>query len=817
MSAREELRLAAAELRRRCDPASLGFRTTAEVEPAAAAAGQQRALRAIDFAVEVDQRGYNVFATGPDGTGKRDAIEARLRSHARDRPPPPDIVYLFNFDEPSRPRCVALPTGAGPRLAHAMTAFVERAAVEIPNAFQSQSYQQRRSAVMAPLERERAQQLEDIRSFARSRSLELEVTPAGMTMTALLGGQRVTRERFEQLPEQARRELEAASGEVEERVAAVLPALRDIDARARARIQGLDREVVLFAVGHLIDDIKREHGEVAEVGNWLDRVREDVIDNYRGFLPQADQGQAARPPLERRAARSADEFRARFEVNAFVTSAADSAPVVVERDPTFGHLFGRIEFEAVRGAAVTDHRHLIAGAIHRANGGYLVLRASDVVRQPFVWDKLKETLRSACAQIENPGEQFTMFPTATLAPDPVPLDVKVVLVGSPALFELMNAADEDVRELFRVRADFDVQMLWGEEEQAQYAAFVSDQVARQGLRQFGADAVARIVEEGAREAAHQGRLSTRFQGIADLLTEASHWATRADAEVVGADHVEQAVRERRGRSDLVEQRLAEMVDEGTVHIELTGEAIGQLNGLAVITIGDYAFGRPARITATTAPGGGELVSIDRESRLSGSIHTKGFLTLRGYLEQRYGNGVPLSLSASLTFEQSYGMTEGDSASSTELYALLSCIAEAPIAQGIAVTGSVDQYGNVQAVGGVTEKIEGFFAACQRAGLTGEQGVVIPAANRRHLMLDAPVLDAVAAGRFHVWAVADVDQGIEILTGVGAGARGQDGSYPEGSVHRRVQDRLVAMAAAAREWSRDGAVATEREPEPDAAD
>jgi predicted ATP-dependent protease len=391
-----------------------------------------------------------------------------------------------------------------------------------------------------------------------------------------------------------------------------------------------------------------------------------------------------------------------------------------------------------------------------------------------------------------------------LTPDPVPLDVKVVLVGPAELYALMHAADEDVRELFRVRADFDVQMPWGDEEPAQYAAFISGEVARQGLRHFGADAVARVVEEGAREAAHQGRLSTRFEEIAELLTEASHWAAHAGSEIVGAEHVEQAVRERRGRSDLVEQRLAEMVDEGTVHIELAGEAVGQLNGLAVISIGDYAFGRPARITATTAPGGGELVSIDRESRLSGSIHTKGFLTLRGYLEQRYGNGVPLSLSASLTFEQSYGMTEGDSASSTELYALLSSLADAPIAQGVAVTGSVDQYGHVQAVGGVTEKIEGFFAACARGGLTGEQGVVIPAANRRHLMLEAPVIDAVAAGRFRVWAVENVDQGIEILTGVDAGERRHDGSYPEGSIHHRVQDRLVAMAAAAREWSRDGA-------------
>ena len=655
-----------------------------------------------------------------------------------------------------------------------------------------------------------------MRSFARTQGLELEITPAGARMVAMAGGQRVTPEQFDQLPEQARRQIEAASRQVEERMAGVLPALRDIDTRARERLAALDRDVVLFAVGHLIDDVKHEHADVPEIVSWLDRVREDVIDNYRGFLPESEQSRP-QPQFGPPARRGADAFRARYVVNVFASSEAQSAPVIVERNPTFARLFGRIEFEPTFGAAATDHRHIVAGAIHRANGGYLVLRASDILRQPFVWEKLKEALRTAQAQVENPSEQMTMFPTATLTPDPVALDVKVALIGSAELYELMHTADEDVRELFRVRADFDLQMPWGDDEPAQYAAFVSGHVARAGLHHFGADAVARIVEEGAREAANQGKLSTHFQHIADLLTEASHWAARADAEIVGAEHVERAVRERRGRSDLVEQRLAEMVDEGTLHIELTGQQVGQLNGLAVITAGDHAFGHPARITATTAPGGGELISIDRESKLSGRIHDKGFLTLRGYLEQRYGNGVPLSLSASLTFEQSYGMTEGDSASSSELYALLSSLAEAPISQGIAVTGSVDQHGRVQAVGGVTEKIEGFFAACRRSGLTGEQGVVIPATNRRHLMLDDAVVAAVADGRFHVWAVETVDQGIEILTGVGAGERRDDAGYPEGSVHRLVQDRLEAMAAVARAWARNAPEEPNRRPSPDGED
>lgn len=773
-------------------------------------------MRAIDFAVAVSQRGYNVFATGPDGTGRAETIETRLRAHARTRPAPPDVVFLFNFEEPGRPLWATLAAGQGRRLAQAMSEFVRQAGREIPNAFESESYRRRRAEVVEPFEHERAEMLEQVRTFARSRGLDLEVTPAGVVSIPLVHGRPVTPKQFDQLPEDARRQLDDAGREVQQQMNSVVPQLRRLDAQVQERVRALDREVVLFAVGHLIDDLKREHTDSPALIAWLEHAREDVVDNYGGFLGEPDQAQ----PLSAMRAvlgRGVDAFRARYEVNLFVAAEQDCAPVVVERNPTFTRLFGRIEFETTLGAAVTDHRHIRAGAIHRASGGYMILRADDLLRQPFVWDKLKEILRSGRARVENLGEQFTLFPIATLTPDQVPVDVKLVLIGSVELYELMHALDEDVAELFRVRADFDVQMPWEEREPERYAAFVSAQVAREQLRHFDAGAVARVVEQGARRAAHQRKLSTRFQETADLLIEANHWAQQAGAELVQAEHVQRAISERRTRSDLIQQRLAEMVEEGTLHIQLQGSVVGQLNGLAVIGLGDYEFGHPTRITATTSTGGGELVSIDRESKLSGRIHDKGFLTLRGYLEQAYGDGVPLSLSASLTFEQSYTGLEGDSASSGELYALLSSLAGAPVEQGIAVTGSVDQYGRIQAVGGVTEKVEGFFAACQRhgagAGRGGAQGVIVPASNRAHLMLDEDVVAAVREGRFHVWAVETVDQGIEILTGLAAGERGADGSYPRGTLHRRVQDRLRAMALAAREWGRAHAGA-ERPGEPD---
>lgn len=798
MSARERLRLEVEQLRRRCDPASLPFETTAEVEPSDGATGQQRALRAIDFAVQAPQRGYNVFATGPADVSKRETIETQLRRHARSQPAPEDVVFLFNFEEPSRPLCTTLPTKRGRHLARMMAAFVAQAAREIPNAFESESYNRRRSEVTEPFEREREDALEQIRSFARSRGLNLEVTPAGVVSIPLVHGRPVTPSEFQLLPEETRKQLNAAGHEVELRMNSVVPALREIESNARERVRALDREVVLFAVGHLIDEIKREYADSQTLCAWLEQAREDVVDNYAGFLADAEQAQMPMP-MRAMLGKGTEAFRARYEVNAFIVGEQDGAPVVVERNPTFARLFGRIEFETALGVASTDHRHIKSGSIHVASGGYMVLRAEDVLRQPFVWERLKEILRTGEARVENLAEQFTLFPTVTLTPDPVPVRVKIVLTGSLELYELMHALDEDLAELFRVRADFDVQMPWAHDEPARYAAFVSELVAREGLLHFDARAIARIVEDGARRAAHQGKLSTRYEQIADLAIESSQWARHGGAELVGSEHVEQAIRERRGRSDLIEQRLAEMIDEGVLHVELAGAAVGQLNGLAILALGDYAFGHPARITATTAIGGGEVVSIDRESKLTGRIHDKGFLALRGYLEQHYGGQRPLALSASLTFEQSYSGLEGDSASSAELYALLSSLAEAPLDQGIAVTGSVDQHGRVQAVGGVTEKVEGFFDACDRAGLTGEQGAIVPASNVQHLMLDDRVISAVRDGRFHVWAIERVEEGIELLTGVPAGEPAPDGTYPEGTLHRRVQDRVFAMARAAQEW------------------
>ncbi|HEX6618586.1 MAG TPA: AAA family ATPase [Solirubrobacteraceae bacterium] len=792
-------RLSAPELRRSCDPQALGFATTAELAPSSGRINQDRAAAAIEFALGVPGPGYNMLVTGAAGTGRRTTVETLLGEHAARRPAPADWVYLFNFDEPGRPIAARLPSGRARELAAAMDAFVEAAGQEIPRAFESDSYRERRNAAVADLEQHRQDVLARVRDDAARRHVAVELTPTGVVMVPLVDGHPVGPDELQRLPQATRDALNSAQHDIEEEIAELVRTFRQIDREAHERVRTLDREIALFAVGHLIDDVKARFAQTPAVEAWLERVREDVIDNLGRFTAtMAPEAMATPQGGVALGGHGGERFLRRYGVNAFVAHEdGDGAPVVVETNLSYQDLFGRIEFESVFGAVATDHGHLSAGAIHRANGGYLVLRTLEVLSRPLVWSKLKEVLRTGRAQLENPAEQLMLFPTATLTPEPIDLDVKVVLVGTPDVHRLLYALDEDVRELFRVRVEFDVDVPWSDERVREYAGFVADRVRQHGLRHFDATAVARVVEHGARVAGDQRRLTTRLNGIAELVAEASHWAGSAGREVVTRADVEEAIARRIGRSNLVEERIDELIADGTLMIAVDGERVGQVNGLSVIELGDYAFGRPTRITATTAAGRGDVLSIDRETELSGAVHDKGFLTLRGYLEQRYGGRVPLTLSASVTFEQSYAGVEGDSAASAELYALLSSLAGMPLRQSIAVTGSVNQYGDVQAIGAVNEKIEGFYAVCSRSGLSGDQGVIIPRSNVHHLMLRDEVIEAVSAGRFHIWAVATIDEGLELLTGVPAGERGADGEFPEETVHRAVEERLRALAETAR--------------------
>ena len=799
--------LDAAALRRTLDPAELPFATTAEVDAGNGMSSQPRVADALDLALALDTTGYNVFATGPAGAGKLLVLEQELRRRAVTRPAPPDWVYLFDFATPERPAAFALPTGRGPELARDVTTLVEEVRRGIRAAFESDSYRRRHSDVHERIDQRRAEALADLDATAREHGVTLELTPAGVMSAPLIDGHPVAAEQFEKLtPEQLTHYHEAVA-KLETVVAATFARLRGIEREERDEHRKLDREVALFAIGHLVEEAQDRWHDVGRVAAWLDALSEDLVEH----LPLL-RGDAAEAPERRQLPMvpgtvAAGTALSRYEVNVLVTHEPDAgAPVVAVHDGSYYDLFGRIDYDTAFGAAVTDHRHIRAGAAHRAAGGYLLLRAEDVLTKPFVWGRLKELMRTGRARIENPGTQFMLFPSASLDPEPIDAAMTVVMTGSTQLYRLLCAADEDVRRLFKVRADFDAEMAWDDAGVLAYAAFIGRQVHELGLPHFDAGAVARIVEHGARRAEHRERLSTRFPELTDLIAEAGHRAVADGVDTVAATHVDDAVHARRRLADLPEQRLRELTLEGALHVDVTGGAVGQVNGLAVADLGDDRFGHPVRVTATVGPGQGRVIDIDREAELSGPIHTKGFLILSGLLRHRYCRETPLALHASIVFEQSYGAVEGDSASVAELVALLSALADAPVAQRLAVTGSVDQHGAVQAVGGVNEKIEGFYALCRERGLTGDQGVAIPAANLPNLMLAPEVAEAVAEGGFHVWAITSVDEALQLLTGVPAGDESPDGTFPDASLHGRVAARIAALAALARDYGQPAAAA-----------
>jgi lon-related putative ATP-dependent protease len=792
-------------LRRVYAPDGLGFASTEEVEPLDGTVGQARATEAIAFGLDAQVAGYNIFATGPVGVGKRTSLEEHLQEHARRRPPPGDWVYLHNFREPRHPIAVLLASGQGNRLAGDMRRFLQDARRELAAAFESETYARRQHEVTEPIEREQQAAMAELRERAEAGAIAVEFTPTGVMTVPLRGGQPMTPAEFGQLPEPVRARYQAALEELGPRTQAFLTKMRALQRESRERLRALEREVALFAVGHLIDELKERYASSAKLVQGLTAVAEDVTENRGQFQALGQDGGPELPsPLLQGIAGGPEQALGRYEVNVFVAHEADGgAPVVLETNPTYPNLFGRIEHHGVLGGGfVTDHRMLRPGAVHRANGGYLMLPAAEVLAQPLVWLKLKDVLRTGQIRLENLAEQYALFPTATLTPEPIELDVKVVLVGSPLLYGLAYTLDEDVRKLFRVKAEFDWRLRWDGDGARGYAAFLSAQVRRAGLRHFDAGAVARVIEHGARLAEDREWLSTQFVEIAGIAAEASHWASKDGSQLVGAEHVERAIEQKVRRSDLIEQRLLEMVGDGTLLLDFDGQRVGQVNGLSVIDLGDYTFGHPVRITASAGPGRGALVSIERETELSGHIHDKGFLILSGYLRERYGGERRIALAAHLTFEQSYQQIEGDSAASAELYALLSDLAGVPLRQDIAVTGSVNQHGELQAIGGVNEKIEGFHRACRLRELTGRQGVIIPESNVRHLMLSGEVVDSLREGRFHVWSARTVDEGVELLTGIPAGEREADGSFPEGTLHARVEERLERWARMAEAESKE---------------
>lgn len=785
----------------RCDPTSLGFATTAELAAAPQLIGQQRALSALEFGASIRQPGFNVFAHGARGTGKHTAIAERLQARAAAEPAPLDWLYVNNFAENHRPRAIGLPPGEASRFAKAMEELVDDLRAAIPALFEAEEYQNRRGAIDEEAKNSQEQAFEALQERAQAQSVAILRTPMGFALAPQRGGQVIKPEVFNALPEAERREIERSIQELQKELEHILQQLPALEKTRRQKIRELTAEMAELAVAAAMGEIKRQFAGSAELTAYLEEVHKDLVAHVDMFLEAAQaEAQMAVGSPDRRDARLR-----RYGVNVVVANeaagdgATAGAPVVFEPHPTMANLVGRIEHIAQMGALVTDFMLIKPGALHRANGGYLVLDAVRVLTEPFAWDALKRCLANGAITIGSPAEQLSLVSTISLQPDPVPLSVKVVLIGDPIIYYLLVNLDPDFARLFKVEADFDDRADRDEATVALYARLIAGIAATRRLRPLAAGAVARVIDELSRWSEDAEKLSLRVGPLTDLLCEADFWAGDAGAEVVAAEHVDKAIAQSIYRADRLRARSQEMIARGTVLIDTEGAVVGQVNGLSVLSLGSFSFGRPTRITARVRMGSGKVVDIEREVELGGPLHSKGVLILSSFLASRYALDAPISLWASLVFEQSYGGVDGDSASSAELYALLSALGEVAIRQHFAVTGSVNQLGQVQAIGGVNEKIEGFFDTCLQRGLTGDQGVLIPAANVKNLMLRHDVVAAARAGRFHIHPVGTVDQGIELLTGVAAGERGTDGRFAGGTVNGRVEAKLNAFAATRRRF------------------
>ncbi len=782
-------------LRACCDPSLLPADSTADFEPDIGIIGQPRAARAIEFALGVRANGYNLFVAGEPGTGRNTSVQIAVDQAAAERPVPDDWCYVHNFDSPDEPRALRLPAGRGCELRRDMEALLEELKQEIPKAFEGSVYEERRTRLLKGLQEKREALFEQFKEEATQRGFSVEQSGGGVLTLPMKDGKPLSSQEWEGLSKEEKEEIEVRQEDLQKVMREITRQVRELEKEARERLGRLEREMAENPVEAVVEELKEKYGDPPGVITYLEAVREDVLTNLDDFK---DDGEPQMPIPGLRMPRTTDPML-RFQVNVLVDNCnLEGAPVVSESNPSFYNLDGRIEYRSTMGAMTTDFTMIKCGALHRANGGYLILNALSVLQSHMSWDVLKRAIRDRKIVLEDINEQFKVIQTQGLKPEPIPLDVKVVLVGSPLLFSLLYQYDEDFRKLFKVKADFGNVMDRDEEAIAEYAGFIASQVRQEGLLHFDRSAMARVIDQGSRLVSDQGRMTTRFVEITDLIREADFWARREEAEIVSAAHVRKAEEEKVYRSNRIEERLQELILEGTLLVDSEGAVEGQVNGLAVLGLGDYQFGKPSRLTARVHSGRAGILQIDRDTKLAGSIHNKGVLILQGFFGDRYARTRPVAFSASLTFEQLYDGVEGDSASSTELYCLLSALARVPIRQDLAVTGSVNQKGETQAIGGVNEKIEGWYHTCKLRGLTGEQGVLIPTANIRNLMLKDEVVEAVEEGRFHIYPVAHIDEGIELLTGEPAGEEKENGSYPVGSINYRVAKRLEQLAEGMKE-------------------
>jgi lon-related putative ATP-dependent protease len=803
MSLIKDNKLPFEKLRRTTDLKSLGFRTTKSLEKLKGLVGQDRAVSALNFGLSVPNKGYNIFVVGEPGSGRMTYSMAELQRRAAEMPAPDDWVYVFNFDEPGFPIAINLPTGKGKELAKDAETAIEDLKVALAKAFENNEFEDNKAQLVKSFQDEVNTLMDDLRKWAETKNFAIKRTPQGFVNLPMIfappveeseeekgneeaskeeGNQKqsdpvqreMQQEEFEALSAEEQEELQKASEEVSQKTLETLRQIREREKDLKEKIKELEGQICRNAINPILAELKAKYSAKGKLADWLEDLTEDIVANFNMFLA------AARDE-------SAEVDFSRYEVNSFVSNDPDGgAPVVRETNPIYYNLIGKTEYESRQGNLYTDFRRITPGAIHKANGGFLLLEAEELLRQFMSWDVLKRVLRCGELLIENLGEQLGFVPVSSLRPEPIPIDMKVVIVGTPYLYYLLNIYDPEFQKIFKIKADFDTSMERNEETEMQYASFIAGFVKQEGTLNFSVGAVGEVIDWASRLVEDQNRLSTQFNKVGELICESTVWAKAENKRQVGIAHVRKAIDQKTYRSNLIEEKVLDGYRDGVVRIDTDGEVVGQINGLTVADMIDYSFGSPVRITANVFMGKDGVVNIEREVRMTGPIHNKGLLILSSYLGRMYAQDFPISMTARIAFEQTYGGIEGDSASSTELYCLLSALSGVPLKQYIAVTGSVDQLGNVQPIGGVNEKIEGFFRYCKVSGLTGKQGVMIPKQNERHLMLNNEVAGAVKKGRFHIWSVSTIDEGIEILTDVSAGKPDSKGNYPEDSIHGKVK-------------------------------
>lgn len=782
-----------AELKNICELAELPFNTTKEISALKETIGQKRALSSLDFGLDINSHGFNIYILGESGTGKLTTIKKILEEKSKNEPVPKDWCYVYNFRDNDDPHALSLPPGMGLAFQKDMDEMISVLRQEIPKIFESKEYEKQRTKILEDFQAKQKKHFADLEKEAKEKDFTLRKTVSGLVLVPVKkSGETLSEEEYEELEPDVKRKIEAIGRDLQEKLDDSIRIVRDEEKKVKEIIKDLERQATLSCIEHRIEEIRKKFVDEKDVSQYLDEVKEDILNNLDDFKPHEEQTPAF--PLMK-PARSEPSFE-KYSVNVVVNNrGVKGAPVVVENNPTYYNLFGRVEHKLQYGMAMTDFTMIKAGALQRANGGYLVIDALELLKNIFAYDSLKRTIKDREIKIEDVWEQYRLVSTVTLRPEAIPFNVKIILLGSPQLYYLLYNLDEEYRELFKVKADYDNRMDRNEENTLKYASFIQTKCEERGLKPFDNGAVAKVVEYGSRLAEHKNKLSAKFSDIADLLREADYWAQKNGNGVITGEDIERAHREKLYRVNKVENKILEATKEGILLIQTEHSVVGQVNGLAVIDLGDHRFGTPSRITARTYAGKAGIVNIERETKLSGKIHEKAIMTLTGYLGEKYARRQSLSLTASITFEQLYGIIEGDSATCAEVYAILSSISGIPVKQSIAITGSMNQHGEVQPIGGVNEKIEGFYEVCKQNGLNGDHGVIIPRPNLINLMLNREVLEAVSAGKFRVYAIDNIEDGIELLSGMPAGEMRADGTYPEGTFNFGVMSALKELSEA----------------------